>query len=357
MSGENERSASGETSRMGVFAAATAAAAAAGVVAAAMADPASAAAAAAAAAIGAVVVGLLTSKPAPNNGPTAEAERLEPWIQADPDPAGLVLPGAPARLIANAALRALLAKPGAPTDADLARLATSRAASVGLGSEHRPLRVARLSSGGAVTFRIGDAAPDPARHDRSVAALDALLSGGSAPADLDPAATGRFGDIRDRLATTEALMKRLAADAAALEAGRPAGRLEAPGGADADQRRAIEAWNAVASRLSARKERTAEGAAELDSSASRISESLSSLAARSGAQAASLEESAAAMEQMSQSVRSTAENAAEADRLARETAGKASNGRGVMAEAVGAMSRIEESSGRISDIVTVIDSI
>jgi len=81
------------------------------------------------------------------------------------------------------------------------------------------------------------------------------------------------------------------------------------------------------------------------------------LAARTESQAAQLEESVASMHQVTQTVKQNAENAGMANRLtvaARETAGQ---GGQVMQDAVSAMQRIESSSARIADIMTLIDEI
>src|SRR5580698_11145797 len=63
------------------------------------------------------------------------------------------------------------------------------------------------------------------------------------------------------------------------------------------------------------------------------------------------------MEQMSATVRKNAENAQQANQSANNTKDVADRGGQVVAKAVGAMARIEESSGKISDIIGVIDEI
>ncbi|MEC9433715.1 MAG: methyl-accepting chemotaxis protein [Pseudomonadota bacterium] len=88
-----------------------------------------------------------------------------------------------------------------------------------------------------------------------------------------------------------------------------------------------------------------------------ISEEAGQLSSRTEAQASSLEETAATMEQMAANVRTTSDNASSAEGLARDAADRAQSGRAVMSDAVAAMSRIEESSTKISDIISVIDSI
>lgn len=95
----------------------------------------------------------------------------------------------------------------------------------------------------------------------------------------------------------------------------------------------------------------------LRQAADKIAGEAASLSARTEAQASSLEEAAATMEEMAANVRATATNADAAETLAREAASGAEAGKNVMADAVAAMARIEESATKISDIISVIDAI
>jgi methyl-accepting chemotaxis protein len=81
------------------------------------------------------------------------------------------------------------------------------------------------------------------------------------------------------------------------------------------------------------------------------------LSGRTEAQAASIEETVATMEEMSASVRNNANSAVQASSLAQETLQQAENGRNVVSQAVVAMNQIETSAHRITEIVSVIDSI
>jgi len=96
---------------------------------------------------------------------------------------------------------------------------------------------------------------------------------------------------------------------------------------------------------------------EVASTASEISSSTTDLSQRTEEQAASLEQTSAAMEQISITVKKNAENATQANSFATGTREVADRGGQVVAQAVGAMARIEESSGKISDIISVIDEI
>ena len=82
-----------------------------------------------------------------------------------------------------------------------------------------------------------------------------------------------------------------------------------------------------------------------------------SLASRAEQQASSLEETAATMEEMSASVKSNADNTTVASKLVAETASQADAGGTVLRDAIDAVSGIEESSSKISDIISVIDGI
>ncbi|MFN3349159.1 methyl-accepting chemotaxis protein [Pseudorhodoplanes sp.] len=96
---------------------------------------------------------------------------------------------------------------------------------------------------------------------------------------------------------------------------------------------------------------------EVSSAAAEISTATTDLSQRTEEQAASLEETSASMEQIAATVKKNAENANHANDLSRGTREVADRGGEVVAEAVTAMSRIEESSRKIADIISVIDEI
>ena len=98
-------------------------------------------------------------------------------------------------------------------------------------------------------------------------------------------------------------------------------------------------------------------AREVSSASAEISASTTDLSQRTEEQAASLEETSASMEQMSATVKKNAENAQQANQSAGGTRDVADRGGQVVAKAVEAMARIEESSRKISDIIGVIDEI
>jgi methyl-accepting chemotaxis protein len=98
-------------------------------------------------------------------------------------------------------------------------------------------------------------------------------------------------------------------------------------------------------------------AREVSSASAEISTSTTDLSQRTEEQAASLEETSASMEEMSATVKKNAENAQQANQSAATTRDVADRGGQVVAKAVDAMARIEESSRKISDIIGVIDEI
>ncbi|MDV7338693.1 methyl-accepting chemotaxis protein [Terasakiella sp. A23] len=81
------------------------------------------------------------------------------------------------------------------------------------------------------------------------------------------------------------------------------------------------------------------------------------LSQRTENQASSLEETAASMEEMSTTVKQNADNAQQANMLAMKAREVAEEGGGVVEQAVTAMSSIEKSSQKVSDIIGVIDEI
>ncbi|MCV6588344.1 MAG: methyl-accepting chemotaxis protein [Marinobacterium sp.] len=97
--------------------------------------------------------------------------------------------------------------------------------------------------------------------------------------------------------------------------------------------------------------------ASITTGASEIAHGNSTLSQRTEAQAASLEETAASMEEMTSTVKKNAENAQEADRLASDARLLAERGGDISARVVNSMDEISQSSGRIAEIIGVIDEI
>ena len=96
---------------------------------------------------------------------------------------------------------------------------------------------------------------------------------------------------------------------------------------------------------------------QIDTGTREISQSAEDLSRRTEQQAASLEETAAALDQITVNVSNAAKRADEARHAAATASDNAERSGKVVADAVGAMSRIESSSNQISNIIGVIDEI
>ncbi|SES44955.1 methyl-accepting chemotaxis protein [Rhizobium sp. NFR03] len=101
----------------------------------------------------------------------------------------------------------------------------------------------------------------------------------------------------------------------------------------------------------------ARSTAQIDTGTREISRSAEDLSRRTEQQAASLEETAAALDEITVNVSNAAKRAEEARRSASTASENAERSGNVVADAVGAMSRIEASSNQISNIIGVIDEI
>ncbi len=88
-----------------------------------------------------------------------------------------------------------------------------------------------------------------------------------------------------------------------------------------------------------------------------MSQSAEELSRRTEQQAASLEEVAAALEEMTATVQGAADGAAEANSLAQNAFNTTKRSTGVVGDAISAMSKIQQSSEKISNIISVMDEI
>ena len=96
---------------------------------------------------------------------------------------------------------------------------------------------------------------------------------------------------------------------------------------------------------------------EVASAAAEISSATTDLSQRTEEQAATLEQTSASMEEIAATVKKNAENADHANELTRGARELADRSGEVVGQAVSAMARIEDSSRKISDIISVIDEI
>ena len=96
---------------------------------------------------------------------------------------------------------------------------------------------------------------------------------------------------------------------------------------------------------------------QIDSGTREISQGTEDLSKRTEQQAASLEETAAALDQITANVSNSSKRADEARGVAAQANTSAAHSGKVVADAVGAMQKIEQSSNQVSNIIGVIDEI
>ncbi|EGF32989.1 Methyl-accepting chemotaxis protein I (serine chemoreceptor protein) [Oxalobacteraceae bacterium IMCC9480] len=99
------------------------------------------------------------------------------------------------------------------------------------------------------------------------------------------------------------------------------------------------------------------GSAEIATASREIATGNLELSSRTEQQASSLEETASSMEEMTSTVKQNADNALQANQLAATASEVARKGGAVVAEVVDTMSKINESSRKIVEIISVIDGI
>ncbi|MYM34397.1 HAMP domain-containing protein [Duganella sp. FT94W] len=99
------------------------------------------------------------------------------------------------------------------------------------------------------------------------------------------------------------------------------------------------------------------GTDHITTSSTEIAEGNHDLSRRTEQQASALEETASSMEELTSTVKHNADNARQANQLAASAAQVAVKGGAVVAEVVGTMDSINQSSSKIVDIISVIDGI
>ncbi|VVE56514.1 Methyl-accepting chemotaxis protein II [Pandoraea commovens] len=99
------------------------------------------------------------------------------------------------------------------------------------------------------------------------------------------------------------------------------------------------------------------GTSAITLAAREIAEGNTDLSARTEQQAAALEETASSMEQLTSTVRQNADNARQASQLAENASAIAVRGGQVVDQVVATMEGISQSSGKVVDIISVIDGI
>jgi methyl-accepting chemotaxis protein len=100
-----------------------------------------------------------------------------------------------------------------------------------------------------------------------------------------------------------------------------------------------------------------QGSESVSTASSEIAEGNHDLSARTESQASALQQTAASMEELSSTVKQNADNARQANQLAQSASSVAIKGGEVVAQVVDTMKGINDSSKKISDIISVIDGI
>ena len=116
-------------------------------------------------------------------------------------------------------------------------------------------------------------------------------------------------------------------------------------------------FNATTQRLQDAMKSVQASAHQISDGASEIATAADDLSRRTEQQAASLEQAAAALEEITATIKGTATNARQASHSVAEADKVAQDGGRVVESAIAAMDAIEQSSGRITDIIGVIDEI
>jgi len=116
-------------------------------------------------------------------------------------------------------------------------------------------------------------------------------------------------------------------------------------------------FNEALSHLEAAMTRVNSKGTDIGVSKEEIRRASNELSQRTERQAASLEETSAALDELTVAVRQTAEGAHEASKRVETISAEASRSDGIVSEAIGAMSGIEQSSTEIGKIIGVIDEI
>lgn len=119
----------------------------------------------------------------------------------------------------------------------------------------------------------------------------------------------------------------------------------------------IGSFNDVIAHLQTMLRQVGDSARAITSASHQIAAGNQDLSARTEEQASSIEQTAASMEELTSTVRQNADNAAHANELAHEASGVAMKGGEVVKQVVTTMNAIQSSSGKVVDIIGVIDSI
>src|SRR5690606_25081551 len=196
--------------------------------------------------------------------------------------------------------------------------------------------------------------------DRAVGEVVGAAAGGDLSARIDTqqleGMTARLGErVNALLGTVEDVFRSLGNALEAMARGDFTHRINAEYAGVFD--RLKQDANQTAEQLAETIGKVTAAAATVRDAAAEISAGSNDLAGRTEQQAASLEETAASMHEITATVKQNADNAEAANQLAMTARDTAEKGGSVVRDAVSAVSRIEDSAQKISDIVGLIDEI
>lgn len=241
--------------------------------------------------------------------------------------------------------------------------ASKNATEVTFGSRRLMVDIGRVVNGAGETIgtvvELTDATSDLAMQAEFARIIDAAR-GGDFDCQIDLAGVdGVYRELGDGMNQLTRLVTRVTDDLGAM--------LEAM--ASGDLRSRVEAdYQGKLGQLKDHANRTADeltrivseiqgSASEVRNAASEITSGTEDLSQRTEQAASNLEETAASSEEMAATVRQNAENAKNARQLAGNADQSAKTGGDVVEQAINAMSGIEESARKITDIIGVIDEI
>jgi methyl-accepting chemotaxis protein len=124
-----------------------------------------------------------------------------------------------------------------------------------------------------------------------------------------------------------------------------------------DYRKIVEGMNETLDMIVAPLQTVKVAADAINTAAKEIAQGNADLSRRTEAQATNLEKTASSMEELASTVKQNADNAKQANELALAASGVAIKGGQAVGEVVKTMSGINESAGKIEDIISVIDGI
>ncbi|MES2301329.1 MAG: HAMP domain-containing methyl-accepting chemotaxis protein [Pseudomonadota bacterium] len=162
-------------------------------------------------------------------------------------------------------------------------------------------------------------------------------------------------EAEERMEVQQRMVNGLVGGLTALRDGRLGYRIERAFPAEYEELR--KDFNQTVEELSALISQVVSGSINVRTGASEIASAAADLSGRTESQAAALEESAAAVRQITESLRETAHTSTEASSVAGDARRDAGSSGEMMGRAVSAMEEIARSSGRMGEIVALIEGI